>query len=123
VCLLVPLNSSLDTVVGILVEATTAREDDEGHLSVAEDGELIRLLEEPIAALAEGDLPARVVLDPLDLNPSPTHAGDTSSNDHLFFLQEKAHLFVLPAASSTLEGFAEHSEEIKRSDAKGSNKI
>lgn len=65
-------------VVGVLVEASAAGEDDERHLGVAEDGELVRLLEEPIAALAEGDLPARVVLDPLDLNPSPPHAGDLS---------------------------------------------
>jgi hypothetical protein len=64
------------------VQATTAGEDDdERHHGVAEDSAelIIRLLEEPIAAHAEGDLlPARVVLDPLDLNPSPPHAGDLS---------------------------------------------
>jgi len=65
-------------VVGVLVEAAAAGEDDERHLGVAQDRELVRLLEEPVAALAEGDLPARVVLDPLDLNPSPPHAGDLS---------------------------------------------
>ena len=59
-----------------LVELAAAGEDDERHLGVAEDGELVSLLEEPVATLAEGDLPARVVLDPLDLNPSPPHAGD-----------------------------------------------
>ena len=63
-------------IVGVLVEAAPAGEDDERHLGVAEDGELVSLLEEPVATLAEGDLPARVVLDPLDLNPCPPHAGD-----------------------------------------------
>lgn len=61
-------------VVRVLVEAATAWEDDECHLSVAEDGELIRLLQEPVAALAEGDLATCAILDPLDLNPSPPHA-------------------------------------------------
>jgi hypothetical protein len=65
-----------------LVQAATAGEDDdEGRHGVAEDSAelIIRLLEEPVAAHAEGDLlPARVILDPLDLNPSPPHAGDLS---------------------------------------------
>ena len=61
--------------------ATAGEEDDERHHGVAEDSTelIIRLLEEPVAAHAEGDLlPARVVLDPRDLNPSPPHAGDLS---------------------------------------------
>ena len=64
-------------VVGVLVEADPCwRRRYERTLGVADDGELVSLLEEPVATLAEGDLPARVVLDPLDLNPSPPHAGD-----------------------------------------------
>ena len=74
----VPFRIYISPVVGVLVEAAAAGEDDERHLSVAQDRELVRLFEEPIAALAEGDLPARVVLDPLDLNPPPPHAGDRS---------------------------------------------
>ena len=77
-------------VVGVLVEAAPAGEDDERHLGVAEDGELVSLLEEPVATLAEGDLPARVVLDPLDLNPSPPHAGDLGWKSASFHMYESA---------------------------------
>ena len=58
-------------VVGVLVEAAAAGEDNEGDLGVAEHGELVRLLEEAIAALAEGDLTVGRVLDALDLNLAP----------------------------------------------------
>jgi len=58
-------------VVGVLVEAAAAGEDDERDLGVAEHRELVRLLEEAVAALAEGDLPVRGVLDALDLDLAP----------------------------------------------------
>ena len=59
-------------VVGVLVEAPAAGEDDERHLGVAEHRELVRLLQEAVAALAEGDLPVGRVHDALDLDlPSP----------------------------------------------------
>ena len=67
-------------VVGVLVEAAAAGEDDERHLGVTEDGELVGLLEEPVPALAEGHLPASGVLDPLDLNPSPTHLARSAAS-------------------------------------------
>ena len=60
-------------IVGILVEAATAREDDESNLSVAEHGQFIGLFEQAIAALAEGHLPVGCVLYPLDFDLSPTH--------------------------------------------------
>ena len=60
-------------VVGVLVEAATTGEDDERDLGVAEDGQFIGFLEQPVPALAEGDLAARVVLDPLDLDLSSPH--------------------------------------------------
>ena len=63
-------------VVGALMEATASGEDDgdQRHHSVAEDSsrELIRLLD--VEAVAEGDLPVRVVLSP----PLP-HAGEDLS--------------------------------------------
>jgi hypothetical protein len=65
-------------VVGVLVEAAAAGEDDERDLGVAEHRELVRLLEQAVAALAEGDLPVRRVLDALDLDltpPLPVAAG------------------------------------------------
>jgi len=55
-------------VVGVLIEAAAAGEDDERDLGVAEHRELVRLLEEAVAALAEGHLPVRRVLDALDLS-------------------------------------------------------
>lgn len=63
----------LAPVVGVLVEAPAAGEDDERHLGVAEDRELVRLLQETVAALAESDLPVRRVLDALDLDPPSPH--------------------------------------------------
>ena len=58
-------------VVGVLVEAAAAGEDDERDLGIAEHGELVRLLKEAVAALAEGDLPVGRVLDALDLDLAP----------------------------------------------------
>lgn len=57
-----------EPVVGILIEASAAREDDESHLSITKHRELISLLEQPITPLAESDLSVRGVLDPLDLD-------------------------------------------------------
>lgn len=48
-------------------------EHDEGELSVAENGELLSLLEDTIPALRVGHLPVRWVLYPLDLDPPTTH--------------------------------------------------
>ena len=57
----------------------TAGEDDERHLGVAEHGELVRLLQEAVAALAEGHLPVRRVLDALDLDPPSPHLVSSSA--------------------------------------------
>ena len=65
-------------VVGVLVEAAAAGEDNEGDLGVAEHGELVRLLEQPVPALGERHLPADLVLDPLQLHLPAAH---------LFFLR------------------------------------
>lgn len=43
------------------------------NISIAEDGELLCLLEETGSALAEGDLSVHRVLDPLHLNLSSGH--------------------------------------------------
>lgn len=56
-----------------LVELAAAGEDDERDLGVAENGQLVGLLEEAVAALGEGDLPVDLVLDALQLNSSPPH--------------------------------------------------
>lgn len=58
-------------VIGVLVEAAAAGEDDERDLGVAEHGELVGLLEEAVPALAEGDLAIGGVLDSLDLDFTP----------------------------------------------------
>jgi len=61
-----------------LVELAAAGEDDERDLGVAEHGELVGLLEQAVAALGEGHLAVDLVLDPLQLNPSPPHGDDLS---------------------------------------------
>lgn len=54
-------------------EAIGRGEHDERDVDVAEDGELVGLLDEAIPALGEGHLPVRVVLDPLDLQLHAAH--------------------------------------------------
>ena len=56
-----------------LVELAAVGEDDERDLGVAEHGDLVRLLEQPRAALGEGHLAVDLVLDPLQLHPAPPH--------------------------------------------------
>ena len=46
-------------------------EDDEADLGVAEDGELLGLLEQPPPPFGEGHLPRRQVVDPPDRYPLP----------------------------------------------------
>lgn len=48
-------------------------EDDDADVGVAEHGELPGLLEEPRAALAEGDLPVDGVLDAAELDLASRH--------------------------------------------------
>jgi hypothetical protein len=55
------------------VELVTAREHDEGDLSITEDGELLSFLDKTIPPFGVGDLPVRLVLDPLDLDLPTTH--------------------------------------------------
>jgi hypothetical protein len=69
VCVTVPLRAAE------LVELAAVGEDDERDLGVAEDGELVGLLEQAVAALGEGDLAVDLVLDPLELHPPPPHRG------------------------------------------------
>lgn len=53
-----------------------ARKDDEGHLRVAQNGQLVCLFQQSTPALRKGDLPASSVLDPPDLY-LPTGNGAT----------------------------------------------
>jgi hypothetical protein len=73
----------------VLVELAGVGEEEEEQVDVAEDGELPGLLEQPVAALVEGGLPLRGVLDPLYLAAPPPHLLLSSSNS-----QEDA--FALP---------------------------
>lgn len=56
-----------------LVKLPAVGEDDESDLGVAEHGELVGFLEEPIPPLREGHLAINLVLDSLQLHPSPPH--------------------------------------------------
>lgn len=59
-------------VIGVFIETATAGEDYERYFSVTEHRQLVGFLEQPIPALAEGDLPVGGVLDPLDLDFAPS---------------------------------------------------
>jgi len=54
-------------------------EEDERDLGVAEDGELVGLLEQAVPALGEGHLPADLVLDPLQHHLPAPHGGQLIS--------------------------------------------
>lgn len=56
-----------------LVELPPVGEDDQRDLSIAENRQLIGFLQQPISAFGECHLPVNLVLDPLQLHPSPTH--------------------------------------------------
>ena len=59
-------------VVGVLVEADPCwRRRYERTLGVADDGELVSLLEKPVATLAEGDLPRLVLFSILLISILP----------------------------------------------------
>jgi len=70
-------------IVGVLVEAAPAGEDDERHLGVAEDGELVSLLEKPVATLAEGDLPRLVLFSILLISILPLPMLESADSDRL----------------------------------------
>ena len=63
----------MPAAAGEVAEAVGGREHDERDVDVAEDGELVGLLDEAVAALGEGDLPVGGVLDPLDLQLHAPH--------------------------------------------------
>lgn len=57
---------------GEIIELAGAGENDEANLGIAEDGELLCLLQEPVPPLRESHLTAGRVVDPTDHNlPSP----------------------------------------------------
>jgi len=56
-----------------LIELATVGEDNESNLSITEDREFISLLEQPIPPLCKCHLTVYLVLNPLQLNLSPTH--------------------------------------------------
>lgn len=67
-----------------LVKPSLLRKDDHGNLGVAQNRQFVGFLEEAIAPLREGDLPACCVLDPPHLNLPSHHfctdiAGKSSS--------------------------------------------
>lgn len=57
----------------ILKELAGGGEDDEGHVSIAKNGEFLSFLEESSPPLGEGHLPRRRVVDFPDLNLLPRH--------------------------------------------------
>lgn len=58
---------------GELKKLPRAREDDESDLGVAEDSELVRLLEEPTPTFSKSHLSRGLVLDPANCNLASSH--------------------------------------------------
>jgi len=56
-----------------VAEAAGGGEHEEGDVDVAEHGQLVRLLDQPVPPLRERHLPVRRVLDPLDRQLHPPH--------------------------------------------------
>ena len=75
-----------------LVEAAGVGEEDERDLGVAEDGELVGLLEQAVPALGEGHLPADLVLDPLQHHLPAAHGGLISLDRSVTPTQQAAFL-------------------------------
>jgi hypothetical protein len=65
-------------MAGVLVELPLGGEDDERDLGVAEHGDLVRFLQQPVPALGEGHLSVDLVLDPPQLHRPAPHVADTS---------------------------------------------
>jgi len=113
-----------------LVELAAVGEDDERDLGVAEHGELVRLLEQPVAALGEGDLAVDLVLDPLQLNPPPPHGSQpfqlapaaatlSSTHTHTHTHRERERLPHTPHRSCSIDRPA---APMERSKSEGEKK-
>lgn len=63
-----------------LVQLPRSGEDEERDLGVAQHGQLECLLQKPTEALGEGDLPARRVLNPLQLHARSLRARGSGGN-------------------------------------------
>lgn len=57
----------------VFMELSGAGNHDDGDLGIAENSELVGLLEQTVAPLRVGHLPVSRVLDPLDLDLPPRH--------------------------------------------------
>ncbi|RWW55010.1 hypothetical protein BHE74_00038385 [Ensete ventricosum] len=69
-----------------LEQPAAAGEDDERDLGVAQDGQLVGLLEQPAPPLRERHLPVDLVLDPPQLDPpSPHVVVEAEAKPSLFF--------------------------------------
>ena len=67
-----------------LEQPAAAGEDDERDLGVAQDGQLVGLLEQPAPPLRERHLPVDLVLDPPQLDPPSPHGVCDLSSSHSF---------------------------------------
>lgn len=65
--------SQVSPGAGEIVQATSAREDEDADLGVAENGQFLSLLEQPRPSLGEGDLSASHVLNLLHDGLPPNH--------------------------------------------------
>lgn len=58
---------------GVLKELAFGGENNQGNISITQNGDLICFLQQSRASLRESDLPADLVFDPFQLNPTSSH--------------------------------------------------
>ncbi|QCE12731.1 hypothetical protein DEO72_LG10g3983 [Vigna unguiculata] len=64
---------------GILEKFAFGREHNESDLSITENRDFVGFLEKSRSAFGKGDLLACFVLDPFELNPTPSHGNSTKA--------------------------------------------
>lgn len=85
---------------GEVEEPAGGGEDDEGDLGVAEDGELLRLLEQPPPPLRERHLPRRRVVDLPNLYLLPRHySNNNNSSSSSSSAASKPPIFIFQISS------------------------
>lgn len=81
---------------GKVVSFASVREDDDSNLDVAQNRELICLLEQSLTALCKGNLAALCVLDPLELNfATPRHGSISLRNPNSWWQMNRWDLILL----------------------------
>lgn len=79
------------TSARVIIEPGSASEDNETDISIAKNGKLFHLFEQPIPPFRESHLPTCRIIDPIDYNlPSPhTLPFIKLINEHIYSIRHK----------------------------------